>query len=218
MNALEIGRAILAARGIDPHAPVADDPPFNPAEWRTTNTHIALNRTIDARFRDAETDHPAVVAWTNRYLANPAATPALLIAGPTGVGKSHQAHGALRRIALNRAAANQPFTWRITSHPALNDRLRPKPDGAHAYALDPYLTADLVLFDDLGAGKHTDWTEDAIYRLVDYRWAQQLPTIYSTNLTASQLEASVGARVVSRIADATRVAITGADRRWGQAR
>lgn len=183
-------------------------------EFRTLQAADVIGRVAGPRFADATADHPEVLTWVQRYLTDPSACPSLVLVGPTGVGKTWQAWGALRAIITTLAASGRGLVWRAVTHPDLNDKLRPKPDGSHAWALDRYLRAELLLVDDLGAGKQTDWTGDSLFRLVDGRWSHQLPTIYSTNLTQQQLADAVGDRVVSRLADSMRVQLCGSDRRW----
>ena len=102
--------AILADRGIDPttgprrsrHA--SRSPPLELADAR-----------IPARYRNALADHPQVTAWVTRSPApdapalavHPASPhgPSLLIAGPTGTGKTHQAYGAVRSLLGRRGPA-----------------------------------------------------------------------------------------------------------------
>lgn len=182
--------------------------------FRVDQARATLAGRIPPRFAAAEVDRPDVARWVGRCLTGLEGAPPLVLTGPTGVGKTWQCWGALRAVVEGRAHTGQGTRWRATTHPDLNAEMRPKPDGSHAFALDPYLAAELLLFDDLGAGKQTDWTGDALYRLVDHRWAHHLPTIYSTNLTRVVLTEAVGDRVVSRLADAVHVAIKGGDRRW----
>lgn len=183
-------------------------------EFRTEQAAAVLAARIPPRFAVAVVDKAEVGAWVQRYLTDPDGAPSLVLTGPTGVGKTHQAWAAVRAVVEGRARAGKGVRWRATTHPDLNAEMRPKPDGSHAFALEPYLAAELLLFDDLGAGKQSDWTGDSLHRLVDHRWAYRLPTIYSTNLTRRQLIEAVGDRVVSRLADAEHVAIKGGDRRW----
>ena len=41
--------------------------------------------------------------------------------------------------------------------------------------MERYQTCDVLVFDDLGAEKLTDWVEEQFYMLVDYRYRQRLP-------------------------------------------
>lgn len=191
-------------------------PVVDPVEFRTQQARTVLERHIPARFADATITDPQITDWAATYLTNPAEAPSLLLTGPTGVGKTHTCWAILRHLTTSRAAAGVGLRWQFTTHPDLNDRTRPKPDESHAYALDPYQNAEFLILDDLGAGKQSEWTGDALHRLVDHRWAHQLVTVYSTNLTSKDLTEAVGDRVVSRLADTLRVVITGQDRRWGR--
>lgn len=204
---------ILARRGMDPTLAV-EPPPFDPVAWRTENANAVLAGIIPNRFADATVTDPAVRDWVGRFLADPTTTPNLFLSGPTGVGKSWLMWAALRQTMLERARRGDGLAVRVTSHPDLNDRLRIKSDGSHETALDSFLPPDLVLLDDLGAGKQTAWTGDSLYRLIDHRWANQRPCIFTTNLPLAALTEAVGDRVVSRLGDAVRVAVRGDDRRW----
>lgn len=190
-----------------------EEPPFDLVGFRTAQAKRSLAK-IPARFADEIDLLPQVRDWTVAYLADPAKAKSLVLSGPTGTGKSHQAYQAIRTVVLALAERGLPPHWLAISHPALNDAHRPQPDGSHTIALAPYLEPGLVFLDDVGAGKQTEWTGDVLYRLVDHRWANCLPTVYATNLTPSKLAAEVGDRVTSRLADAVQVTVKGGDRRW----
>lgn len=56
----------------------------------------------------------------------------------------------------------------------------------------------LLIFDDIGSqNEKQDWIKDALFRLVDYRYRNKLPTIYTSNMPLKQ--ASKNDRVTSRI-------------------
>jgi DNA replication protein DnaC len=196
------------------HDDAGDVPEVDPVAFRVDQAATVLAARVPARFATAAADHPHVVRWVAGFLSDPAGAPSLVLKGPTGSGKTHQAWGTIRHIVTTMAKAGCGLRWRFVTHPELNDELRPKPDGSHAYALERYLAAEQLVLDDLGAGKQSDWTGDSLHRLVDHRWAHHLTTIYSTNLGRTQLAETVGDRVMSRLADATHVTVTGPDRRW----
>lgn len=55
----------------------------------------------------------------------------------------------------------------------------------------------LLVLDDLGAAKASDWTEEITYRLVNRRYNHMLPTLITTNLRIGDLRAYLGDRVAS---------------------
>jgi DNA replication protein DnaC len=195
-----------------------EPPPFDPVAFRIDQARDVLARRVPARFADAKADHPEVADWVRRFLTAPSQAPSLMLVGPTGTGKTWQCWGAVRAIVEGMAAEGRGLIWRATSHPDLNAALRPKADNSHSFALEPLVEAELLMLDDVGAGKQSDWTGDALYRLIDHRWAHSKPTIYSTNLTPAALTEMVGDRVVSRLGDAVHVALKGTDRRWADDR
>jgi DNA replication protein DnaC len=202
-----------------PRQPVSDleivEPPaFSVVEFRREQAEQVITSHVPRRFEDATADNAEIAEWVEKFLADPKSCPTLLVVGPTGTGKTWQLWGALKAILRGLAEQGQGLDFRATSHPDLNDAMRPKPDQSHAFAIEPFLKAQLVLIDDLGTGKQTEWTGDGLYRLVDYRWSRQLPSMFTTNLTAARFTESVGDRVASRLADGVRVAMKGEDRRW----
>lgn len=75
-------------------------------------------------------------------------------------------------------------------------------------------TCPLLILDDLGAAKQSEWTEEITYRLINRRYTDLLPTLLTTNLPTAALRDAVGDRVASRLAEmTTTVVLTGADRR-----
>jgi DNA replication protein DnaC len=74
--------------------------------------------------------------------------------------------------------------------------------------------ADLLVLDDLGASKSTEWTEEINYRLVNHRYENELPTLFTSNVPPKELIGVLGMRVASRLVEmTTRVPLDGEDRR-----
>lgn len=206
--------AILTARGIDP-----DTAPTPPVPPPVTALELADAR-IPPRYQGAMADHPRVTAWVAETTAasrpGPGGTrgiatgPSLLIAGPTGTGKTHQAYGAVRALL----AAGVRLRWEATTAADLYAAQRPQQANDAERQLWTLARCPLLLLDDLGAAKQSPWTEELTYRLVNHRYNQLLPTLITTNLPVAELRDAVGDRVASRLAEMTdRVILTGCDRR-----
>ena len=57
----------------------------------------------------------------------------------------------------------------------------------------------IIVIDDIGAERMTEWVREQFYRLVDYRYEHQLPTIITSNLDLQRVGAEYGDRIASRI-------------------
>ncbi|NNN34510.1 ATP-binding protein, partial [Streptomyces sp. S3(2020)] len=170
---------ILAGRGIDPRT-VAAEPTTEPI----TALELADAR-IPARYRRALADHPQITAWADQIASagrpgpggpGIAEGPSLLIAGPTGTGKTHQAYGAVRAL-LTRGVR---LRWEATTSADLHARLRPRTGHDGERDLQTLARCPLLLLDDLGAAKTSEWTEELTYRLINHRYEHMLPTLITT--------------------------------------
>ena len=92
---------------------------------------------------------------------------------------------------------------------------RPADDRTASAALSAAAKArGLVVLDDLGREKATDWTAEIVYSIVNARYESMLPTVVTSNLTTAELSASAYWPAVSRLAeDGELVRIEAPDRR-----
>ncbi|MEV7680611.1 ATP-binding protein [Streptomyces sp. NPDC088341] len=205
---------ILVNRGIDPAVTALGEPSAEPV----TALELADAR-IPARYRRAMADHSQVTAWADQVAragrpgpGGPgiAEGPSLLIAGPTGTGKTHQAYGAIRALL----ARGVRLRWEATTTADLYARLRPRAGHDAERELQTLARSPLLFLDDLGAAKTSEWTEELTYRLINRRYEHLRPTLITTNLPTAELRTTLGDRVASRLAEMTeRVILTGPDRR-----
>lgn len=179
------------------------------AQWRIARAHYDCDQRFPRRFQNADCGNRDVRAWVSAYRTNPAGSSSLLLAGPTGVGKTWLAYGALREAVCTPTAP----TWAAVAFPDFVAALRPSgkdPEGD----MNRYQGVDLLLLDDLGAAKSSEWVEETTYRLLNHRYEAMLPSIFTTNLPLAQLRDGLGDRLASRLVETcTRVTLAGADRR-----
>lgn len=131
----------------------------------------------------------------------------------TGTGKTHTAYAALRLYSESVQHAD----WKATSAAALLGDLRPAPGRDTEAALNAHINASLLLLDDLGAAKSSEWVEEVLYRIIDARYNNCLPTIFATNVASpDELATRLGERTASRLTEMCRghvIVLKGADRR-----
>jgi DNA replication protein DnaC len=209
-------RRILGRRGLDPDRLAEVSP--GPQE-RLEVLELAAAR-IPARYQDALADHPQVIAWVDEVKRaahrGPAGQPgiaqadSLLLVGPTGTGKTHQAYGAIRLLL----ADGMRLRWQATTSADLHALMRPRPGVDAEKQFQDLARVPLLLLDDLGAGKASEWTEELTWRLVNHRYVHKLPTLVTSNLATAGLREAVGDRVASRLREmCRRVLLAGEDRR-----
>jgi DNA replication protein DnaC len=194
--------------------------PGHPEYHRRQRAEFALARWTTAtprRYQRAIADDPAVVAWAAHATADLDDAGDLLLTGPVGTGKTYQAYGALRLIAESGPRRYELIT---TTAPDLYGRLRPGgSDRGTEDELRRLCRVPLLLIDDLGAAKYSEWVEEVTFRLFNERYNEGRPTVFTTNLpprnpTGADLADRLGDRVVSRLTETTTIVpIIGSDRR-----
>ncbi len=133
----------------------------------------------------------------------------LLMFGAVGVGKTHAALAAARhRWCVD---GDDVTFWPIVE---MLDALRPSAD-AGDQTFRQMLDVDLLVLDDLGSEKATDWTAERLFAVVNRRWMEKRPIIATSNLDPAGLRAAVGTRTFSRLMGdgAVIVGVGGEDRR-----
>lgn len=165
------------------------------------------DKRIPPRFLKATASHPDVIAWCADFAPS---SPSLLILGPVGTGKTHQAFGAIRTLAAKGVTTG----WHADTAPGLLASLRPRADADSEGEYRKIAAVPLLLLDDIGAAKASEWTEEILYRLINDRYEAMLPGLFTSNIPAAELRAGLGDRIASRLAEmCQRVVLRGSDRR-----
>ncbi len=121
----------------------------------------------------------------------------LYLCGGVGVGKTHLAVAVMSELIRRRRVPSLFVTV-----PEFLDNLR----GAYndpGRDLDEWMdavkNADFLVLDDLGAEKPTEWVRERIFVLVNHRYREQLPTVFTSNTGPKDLADQLGERTASRI-------------------
>ena len=112
----------------------------------------------------------------------PTAEKGLLLMGSVGTGKTHLAVAAMQQIMREKVPAVRGRFADFTSL-VLEMQMTFDGSGSSREILQPLIEADLLVLDELGAGKTTQWVMDLLYYLVNTRYLEERVTIFTTNFS-----------------------------------
>ncbi|MFD8531515.1 ATP-binding protein [Streptosporangium canum] len=200
-------------------------PPIGvPRNWDLDLTEELIERAVEltdsrvpTRYQAATVSEQLVNAWVNKLVSATTAPgsqlgcgPSLLLLGDVGRGKTYQGFAAIRALA----SFGISIRWAAMTEGDLFARLRPRHGIDSESEFQAIAGAPMLLLDDLGSAKTSEWTEEITYRVVNHRYEHLLPTIFTSNVLPANLKNVLGDRVTSRLAQmAMRVVLTGPDRR-----
>lgn len=132
----------------------------------------------------------------------------LVISGPVGVGKSYEADRILARYVGKNQENPVLAKYRITDSsfkeqiasgtlkliPPEMSNVNPK-----RYPLEMMTRCEVLLFDDLGVADSSEAYIRKLTFVLDTRMEKKLITIFTTNLSATNMEAKLNERLTSRI-------------------
>jgi DNA replication protein DnaC len=135
----------------------------------------------------------------------------LFLHGPPGTGKTHLA------IALLKDHGRMEYGSFVTVASLLmelRDSFRDGAERSEKGIIEHYSNVQLLVLDDLGAEKTSEFALQSLYIIIDKRYSEMRSTIITSNLTVDEIAEKVGDRIASRIAGMCRVIeLKGRDRR-----
>lgn len=121
----------------------------------------------------------------------------LFLIGPVGCGKTHLVVGAAR-LACAHGYAPQ-FVSVPAWFQALRESYANPSQNRERDLLKLMREAELLILDDLGAERPSEWARERLYLVINERTVQLRPTWVTTNLTVKELSELIGERSVSRL-------------------
>ncbi len=137
--------------------------------------------------------------------AFPVVDKGLFLIGPPGVGKSHLAVAVLRQVVLTRGARGLFYDVRELLR-LIRSTYDPSVHASESEVLRPVMTADLLVLDDIGSEKSSEWVEETLNLIVSTRYNDRRLTVFTSNYEEKDdagdpdsLLARVGFRMHSRL-------------------
>lgn len=134
----------------------------------------------------------------------PAADRGLLFMGPCGVGKTHLSVAIL--CALVEKGVSCLFYEFGALLKEIQNSYNPISQTSELKVLEPAFQAEVLVLDELGASKSTDWVKDTMMQIINARYNDRKLTIFTTNYLDSYcassgetLEERIGVRLRSRL-------------------
>ena len=209
-------------------------------ECRTSDarTKLLLQARIPRRYREAVPPRKEACTLQNYYPAPnngsqlkafnyafrlvreyPAVERGLLLTGPVGVGKTHLA------VAILQGLIEKGVPCLFYEFGALLKEIQESYNAvsntSELRVLAPVYQAEVLVLDELGAGKPTDWVRDTMMQIIGKRYNDKKLTVFTTNYLDTRrapsdetLEDRIGVRLRSRLYEMCRtVHIEGDDYR-----
>lgn len=157
--------------------------------WQTQAKHLLGVSEIPARYVDCEflnyetggNDGLAaakikIEIWAGQY---PVDRSGLLLVGPSGVGKTHLSVAALKR--LTQKGVHCLFCDYRELLKKIQNSYNPSVQTTELDLLRPIFETEVVLLDDLGAVKPSEWVWDTVSLILNARYNEKLTTIITSN-------------------------------------
>ncbi len=201
-----------------------------PCECRRREAHFGLlerarlpRRYEACHFHNYKPSNPSqerAFGYASRLtMEYPAVERGLLLMGTVGVGKTHLA------VAILKGLSERGFKCLFYEFGSLlkeiQDSYNANTKTSELGVLSPVLSSEILVLDEVGASKPTDWVRDTMAHIINTRYNERKLTIFTTNYTDDRrndreetLEDRIGARLRSRIYEMCKtVNITGEDYR-----
>jgi DNA replication protein DnaC len=197
-------------------------------ECRKQNSHTNLldktripKRYLDCHFHSYRAMNPsqerAFKYASKLTMEYPAVERGLLFMGTVGVGKTHLAVSILK--GLTERGFNCLFYESGSLLKEIQNSYNTSTQTSELKVLAPILEAEILVLDEIGATKPSEWVRDTMANIINTRYNDKKLTIFTTNYLDEKrnereetLEERIGVRLRSRIYEMCRtVALGGED-------
>jgi DNA replication protein DnaC len=141
-------------------------------------------RYVDCQFSNYQSDENdaltgakiKIEAWADQY---PLDRSGLLLVGPSGVGKTHLSVAALKKLI--RKGVHSLFCDYRELLKKIQNSYNPSVQTTELDLLRPIFETEVLLLDDLGAVKPSEWVWDTVSLILNTRYNEKRTTIITSN-------------------------------------
>lgn len=160
---------------------------------------------IGKLYLNAEISEPACIRYVNGFAD--ANGKGLYLLGGVGAGKTHEA------CALAKAFLFSGYSVKVTTTLAMLNSIHSTYDGAKNDDVMAFCRADVLFLDDLGKENANSWAMTTLFEVINYRYENMLPTIFTSQYGLDSLERRLSRSsevesakaIVSRIAQMSQI-------------
>lgn len=177
-------------------------------ESRQKNPHLYM-KFIPLKFRSrsfenfngSEEVKKILKKYCDSFMVSNTNPGSVLMTGKTGCGKTHLAVAIVTELVKR----SRRLYCRFITAPELLLEIRAtygtNNETSEEAIIKEYSDCDLLILDDLGAEKTSEFSIQSLYLIIDRRNRELKPTIITTNLSLEEIEKKIDARMASRLAD-----------------
>ncbi len=111
----------------------------------------------------------------------------LLFLGPCGVGKTHLAVAIIQELIHERNIPCYFYDFRELIRD-IQKTFTPESSLTESEILSPIFQKDVLILDELGAKRTTAWVEETVFYIINSRYNNKKPTIFTSNYLDSEEE------------------------------
>lgn len=156
-----------------------------------------------------------LLAYAKRFAANVAEgkqRDSLLLFGDVGLGKTFLASAIGNQVV---AARRTVVYFTFSEFMDLMRLQKYQDEEEYRAGIQRLLDADLIILDDLGAEKVTEFVAQELFNVINHRINRELPMVVSTNLTPPEITETYDVRIASRLLNGFEaLQLRGQDVRW----
>lgn len=131
----------------------------------------------------------------------------------SGTGKTHLAVALLRKLLWNGFTS-----FRFASSPDIFLEIKScySDNTPESRIINKYCNYQLLVIDDIGVERVSEWALQIWYMIIDRRYSEMKPTVYTSNLSIREIAEKLDTRIASRLSSGIVITIESEDFRLKQ--